>query len=130
MAAKPKVDLVAMMNQGAYNPVENPLFGASDAMDAADDNDEDDDLLTELSKKPQDQANPLDRIDKKEPAKKKGLMDISDSDEDEEFSKKGKTPKGAAAANAPFSKAKTKVDALLDSESDEEDFKVKKKPAG
>ena len=52
MAAKPKVDLVAMMNQGAYNPVENPLFGASDAMDVADDNDEDDDLLTELSKKP------------------------------------------------------------------------------
>ena len=56
-------------------------------------------------------------------------MDISDSDEDEEFSKKGKTPKGAAA-NAPFGKSKTKVDALLDSESDEEDFKVKKKPAG
>ena len=56
-------------------------------------------------------------------------MDISDSDEDEEFSKKGKTPKGVAA-NAPFGKSKTKVDALLDSESDEEDFKVKKKPAG
>ena len=43
-----------MMNQGAYNPVENPLFGAADAMDANDEPDEDDDFLNEVSKKPQD----------------------------------------------------------------------------
>ena len=55
-------------------------------MDANDEPDEDDDFLNEVSKKPQDQKNPLDRIEATKPAKKKGLMDIS-SDEDEEFSK-------------------------------------------
>ena len=55
-------------------------------MEANDEPDEDDDFLNEVSKKPQDQKNPLDRIEATKPAKKKGLMDIS-SDEDEEFSK-------------------------------------------
>ena len=62
-ATKPKVDLVAMMNQGAYNPVENPLFGAGAVMEADEGNDDDDDLLTELSKKPEDQKNPIDRVE-------------------------------------------------------------------
>lgn len=91
-----------MMNQGAYNPVENPLFGAADAMDANDEPDEDDDFLNEVSKKPQDQKNPLDRIEATKPAKKKGLMDIS-SDEDEEFSK-ASIKKPAAAKPDPLQK--------------------------
>lgn len=52
-----------MMNQGAYNPVENPLFGAGAVMEADEGNDDDDDLLTELSKKPEDQKNPIDRVE-------------------------------------------------------------------
>ena len=51
-SAKPKVDLVAMMNSGGYNPnvVDKPLFTAEAAMDDDQNDDDDDDLLSELTK--------------------------------------------------------------------------------
>ena len=85
------------MNQGAYNPVENPLFTADNAMEGDQEDDEDDDLLTELSKPADQQKNPMDRLQEaSKPAKKKGIMDLSDSDDEEEFAKRGATNKFAA----------------------------------
>ena len=74
-----------MMNQGAYNPVENPLFTADNVMEGDQEDDEDDDLLNELSKPAEQQKNPMDRIEASKPVKKKGIMDLSDSDDEEDF---------------------------------------------
>lgn len=127
-----------MMNSGYTNVVETPLFTADAAMDAEEEGDADDDFMSELSKPAAQQQNPTDRIGAGAGGasrQKKGLLD-SDSD-DEDFQKNTRKAGGAAVENArgdTFAGAKQApqkagIKGLLDSEdSDDEDFKIGKKP--
>ena len=134
------------MNSGGYNPnvVDKPLFTAEAAMDDDQDDDGDDDLLSELVKPAEQQKNPTARIGASKTAfgsAKKGLLD-SDSDDDQDFQKNdrktGKFTTGGTqhahgdtfGSKKPEAKKGGIANLLGSDDSDEDDFKVGKKPAG